>query len=480
MTHQFHPTVLREYDIRGIIGETLGPDDARAIGRGFGSLLRRAKRGDDAKATVAVGYDGRVSSPMLEHALVEGLTASGCDVVRIGMGATPMLYFAEASNEEVDGGIQITGSHNPPNYNGFKMVFQGRAFFGADIQKLGEIGAAGDWLDGTGDITTRDIMGEYVERMLEGLAGIDAGALEGLRVGWDAGNGAAGPALEALAARLPGEHHLLFTEVDGHFPNHHPDPTVEENLADLRALVSEKKLDFGVAFDGDGDRIGAIDGEGRVIWGDQLLMIYAEDLLRNRAEDADSATIIADVKASRALFDHVKAHGGKPLMWKTGHSLIKSKMKETGSPLAGEMSGHVFFADTYYGFDDALYAGIRLLAASARLGKSVTELRSAMPNMLNTPEMRFQVDEARKFAAIDEVTERLTTNPGPDVEQVNATDGVRVNTKDGWWLLRASNTQDVLVARAESETQDGLQRLLASIDEQLALSGLERGESVGH
>ena len=478
MSHTFDPTVLREYDIRGIIGETLGPDDARAIGRSFGTLLRRAEEADGAKGmpTVAVGYDGRVSSPMLEHALVEGLSASGCNVVKVGMGATPMLYYAEASAEDVKGGIQITGSHNPPNYNGFKMVFQGRPFFGADIQGLGAMAAAGDWLDGAGEVTSREILGEYVERMLEGLAGIDEAKLSGLKVGWDAGNGAAGPALEALAARLPGEHHLLFTEVDGHFPNHHPDPTVEENLADLRELVAAKNLDFGVAFDGDGDRIGAIDGEGRVIWGDQLLMIYAEDVLKTH----QGQTIIADVKASRALFDHVAKHGGEPLMWKTGHSLIKSKMKETGSPLAGEMSGHVFFADTYYGFDDALYAGVRLLAASARLGKSVTELRGAIPDMLNTPEMRFQVDEARKFPAMAEITERLTNNPGEGVEEVNATDGVRVNTADGWWLLRASNTQDVLVARAESDSEDGLERLIAQIDEQLALSGLERGESVGH
>jgi phosphomannomutase len=471
MTHEFHETVLREYDIRGIIGETLGPDDARAIGRSFATLLKRA-----GGSKVAVGYDGRVSSPMLEHALIEGLTSSGCDVVRIGMGATPMLYYAEASAEDVDGGIQITGSHNPANYNGFKMVFQGRPFFGADIQTIGSMSASGDWDDGTGEVESREILDEYVERLLQGLDGVDRSALAGLRVAWDAGNGAAGPALERLAAKLPGEHHLLYTEVDGNFPNHHPDPTVEANLADLKALVAEKQLDFGVAFDGDGDRIGAIDGEGRVIWGDQLLMIYAEDLLRTRKD----ATIIADVKASRALFDHVAACGGKPLMWKTGHSLIKSKMKETGSPLAGEMSGHVFFADTYYGYDDALYAGVRLIAASARLGKSVTELRSAMPDMLNTPEMRFQVDESRKFPAIAEVSERLTSNPGPEVEDVNATDGVRVTTRDGWWLLRASNTQDVLVARAESDSEEGLERLMAQIDEQLALSGLERGETVGH
>jgi phosphomannomutase len=293
-----------------------------------------------------------------------------------------------------------------------------------------------------------------------------------LKVGWDAGNGAAGPALEKLAARLPGEHHLLYTEVDGNFPNHHPDPTVEANLEDLRALVAEKSLDFGIAFDGDGDRIGAIDGEGRVIWGDQLLMIYAEDLLTR----TKGVTIIADVKASRALFDHVADHGGKPLMWKTGHSLIKSKMKETGSPLAGEMSGHVFFADEYYGYDDALYAGIRLIAASARLGRSVTELRGAMRPMVNTPEMRFQVDESRKFAAIGEIAERIAASDAV----ADTTDGVRVTTADGWWLLRASNTQDVLVARAESEDQAGLDRLVAQIDEQLAASGLERGPQAGH
>ena len=467
MTHQFHPTVLREYDIRGIIGETLGPDDARAIGRGFATLLRAA-----GGRRVAVGYDGRISSPMLEHALIEGLNASGCDAVRIGMAATPMLYYAESSAEDVDGGIQITGSHNPANYNGFKMVFQGRPFFGADILTLGRIAAAGEWADGTGTVETRAVMDAYIARLLSGLDGIGQERLAGLRIGWDAGNGAAGPALEALAARLPGEHHLLFTAVDGTFPNHHPDPTVEANLEDLRRLVAEKKLDFGIAFDGDGDRIGAIDGEGRVIWGDQLLMIYAQDLLAK----LPGATIIADVKASKALFDTVAAHGGVPLMWKTGHSLIKSKMKETGAPLAGEMSGHVFFADSYYGFDDALYAGVRLIAAAARLGRSVTALRSAMPQMVNTPEMRFQVDESRKFAVIDEVKARLANSP----DEVNATDGVRVTTADGWWLLRASNTQDVLVARAESENPAGLERLLAQIDEQLALSGLERGESVGH
>ncbi|USA61204.1 phosphomannomutase/phosphoglucomutase [Qipengyuania citrea] len=467
MSHAFDPTVLREYDIRGIIGETLGPDDARAIGRGFATMLA-----EEGGSKVAVGYDGRVSSPLLEHALIEGLTASGMDVVRIGMGPTPMLYYAEASADDVDGGIQITGSHNPANYNGFKMVFQGRPFFGADIQELGRRGAEGEWADGSGEVESRDVIDAYIERMIEALNGVEPGVLDSLKVGWDAGNGAAGPALEKLTARLPGEHHLLFTEVDGNFPNHHPDPTVEENLEDLRKLVADKSLDFGVAFDGDGDRIGAIDGEGRVIWGDQLLMIYAEDLLAR----TKGATIIADVKASRALFDHVATHGGNAVMWKTGHSLIKSKMKETGSPLAGEMSGHVFFADEYYGYDDALYAGVRLMTAAARLGRSVTQLRGAMPPMVNTPEMRFQVDESRKFAAIEEIAGRIAASDAV----ADTTDGVRVTTDDGWWLLRASNTQDVLVARAESESQEGLDRLVAQIDAQLEASGLQRGPQAGH
>ena len=471
MSHTFDSTTLREYDIRGIIGETLGADDARAIGRGFATMLREA-----GGKKVAVGYDGRLSSPMLEHALIEGLTASGCDVVRVGMGPTPMLYYAEASAEQVDGGIQITGSHNPANYNGFKMVFMGRPFFGEDILEIGRRAQAGEWSDGSGTVETREVLDEYIERLLVGLDGIDHETLAGLRIGWDAGNGAAGPALEALTARLPGEHHLLYTEVDGSFPNHHPDPTDPANLEDLKRLVADKNLDFGVAFDGDGDRIGAIDSQGRIIWGDQLLMIFAEDLLARMP----GATVIADVKASRALFERVAELGGQPLMWKTGHSLIKSKMKETHAPLAGEMSGHVFFADTYYGYDDALYAAIRLIAASARLGKSVTELRGAMPAMVNTPELRFQVDESRKFAAIEEVKQRLAGTDAPKDISVDGTDGVRVTTPDGWWLLRASNTQDVLVARAESENQAGLDRLLAQIDEQLAASGLERGEQAGH
>ncbi|MBX3595264.1 phosphoglucomutase/phosphomannomutase PgmG [Sphingomonas sp.] len=460
MTHRFDPTSLREYDIRGIVGQTLGPDDARAIGRGFATLLRRA-----GGHRVAVGRDGRVSSPALEAALIEGLTASGCDVVRVGLGPTPMLYYAEATLE-VDGGIQITGSHNPGNYNGFKMVFQHRPFFGQDIQTIGKLAAEGDWEDGTGAVTDADILDNYVGRLLAGYAG------GSFRIGWDTGNGAAGPVIEKLVKLLPGEHHTLFTDVDGNFPNHHPDPTEEKNLADLKALVAEKSLDFGLAFDGDGDRIGAIDGEGRVIWGDQLLSILAEPVLRKEP----GATIIADVKASQMLFDRVAELGGEPLMWKTGHSLVKTKMKETQSPLAGEMSGHIFFAQDYYGFDDAQYAAVQLINAVHLIGRSMSEIRGDMPAFVNTPEMRFQVDESRKFAVIDEVLARLKG----DGVAVNDTDGARVNTPDGWWLLRASNTQDVLVARAEARSQEGLDRLLAQIDAQLAASGLQRGPQAAH
>lgn len=455
--HEFHPTSLREYDIRGIIGETLGEQDAYAIGRGFGTVVRRA-----GGKLVSVGYDGRHSSPALEAALVEGLNASGVDAVRVGLGSTGMLYYS-VYELQADGGVMITGSHNPPDYNGFKMLLKDRPFFGADIRALGEAAAKGDWDSGQGGSTSVDLIDRYVARLQKD------NHVKPFRIGWDAGNGATGEALEKLLKTLPGEHHALFTKIDGDFPNHHPDPTVEKNLEDLRQLVAELNLDFGVAFDGDGDRIGAIDGEGRIVWGDQLLAILAEPVLK----ELPGATIIADVKASQALYDRIAELGGKPLMWKTGHSLIKAKMKEVNSPLAGEMSGHIFFKHRWYGFDDALYAAIRLIEAVGELGGSLTALKSAMPAVVNTPEMRFPCSEERKFVVVDEVLARLKAEGA----QVNDTDGARVNTPDGWWLLRASNTQDVLVARAEAKDEAALERLKAAIDSQLALSGVERVET---
>lgn len=459
--HQFHSSLLREYDIRGVFGQTLGSDDAYALGRSFGTRVVRA-----GGRCVAVGRDGRLSSPLLEQAVVEGLRAAGVDVLQIGVGPTPMLYFAVASLPEVDGGIQITGSHNPADHNGFKMVFRGRPFFGPDILDLGRLAATGDWAAGNGTAKSVEIMDAYIDRLLLGLDGIEPAYLTRLAIGWDAGNGAAGTVIERLTERLPGKHVLLYTEIDGTFPNHHPDPSVEAHLADLRGAVAQGTLQFGLAFDGDGDRIGVVDSDGRMIAGDQLLMLFAEDLLNRQP----GATVISDIKASSALFERIAALGGTPLMWKTGHSLIKSKMNETGALLAGEMTGHVFFADDYYGFDDAIYAAVRLIAATVRLGRSVTELHSAMPAMINTPELRFPVDEARKFAVIAEVAARLIAE-GVDFAAI---DGVRVTVPDGWWLLRASNTESMLTARAESTSEAGLVRLLAMIDAQLATSGITR------
>jgi phosphomannomutase len=458
MTHQFNPTILREYDIRGIVGDTLTERDAYALGRTYAALAH-----DEGARRIAVGRDGRTHSGMLEAALIRGLTEGGIDVVQIGMGPSPMLYFA-TYYLDVDGGMQVTGSHNPADYNGFKLLLKGRSVFGAEIQGIGRRSAAGDWTDGNGSVEEVDVRAAYVDRLLEGFSG------KPFRIGWDAGNGAAGPILDMLVERLPGQHHAIYTEVDGRFPNHHPDPTVEKNLEHLKQLVADKQLDFGIAFDGDGDRIGAVDGRGRVIWGDQLLMILAEPVL----QELPGATLIADVKASQTFFDRVAELGGQPLMWKTGHSLIKSKMKETGAPLAGEMSGHIFFKHRWYGFDDALYAAVRLIEAVSASGKSLTELKDAMPKAVATPELRFQVDESRKFAIVEEVRDRLAG----DGAKVDATDGVRVSTIDGWWLLRASNTQDVLVARAEARDEAGVERLVEQIDDQLAKSGVTREEAV--
>lgn len=456
LAHNFHPTVLREYDIRGIIGKTLTTDDARAIGRGFGTMV---VRGGGKK--VAIGFDGRLSSPSLEAAAVEGLKSTGLHVVRIGLGPTPMLYFT-ARHLKLDAGMMITGSHNPPDYNGFKMMIGKAPFYGAQILEIGKIAAAGDFETGEGSEETIDIQDAYVDRLVA-----DYDGTRDLNVVWDNGNGAAGEILRRLVAKLPGKHTLLFDQIDGTFPNHHPDPTIPENLEDIIHKVAEQKADLGIAFDGDADRIGAVDEKGRIVWGDQLVAIYSKDVLANHP----GATIIADVKASQTLFDQIAKLGGKPLMWKTGHSLLKAKMAETNSPLAGEMSGHIFFADKYYGFDDALYCAVRLLGLVSRLGE-LSALRDELPDVLNTPEVRFQVNEERKFAAVEEIKARVKAEEAAGGPEVNDIDGVRVKNADGWWLLRASNTQDVLVARAEAFSAEGLERLKGAIKDNLAKSGI--------
>jgi phosphomannomutase len=451
--HRFDATILREYDIRGVVGKTLFEADARAIGRAFAVCLAEAggKR-------VAVGRDGRLSSPALEKALVEGFAESGIDVVRVGLGPTPMLYFATATLD-VDGGIMVTGSHNPSDYNGFKMVLGKKSFFGADIQRLGKIAASGEFRAGAGKVTSKEILDTYVARILK-----DYDGKRPLKIVWDAGNGATGDALLKMAATLPGRHVLLNEKIDGNFPAHHPDPTEPKNLVQLQAAVAAEHADLGIAFDGDGDRIGVVDAKGRILWGDQLMTVLAADVIRVKP----GATIIADVKASQVLFDEIARLGGTPLMWRTGHSLIKTKMAETGAPLAGEMSGHIFYADRYYGYDDAPYAAIRLIGILGRIEASLAELRDRLPQVVNTPELRFPCSDIRKFAVVSEVRDRLKKT-GADLTDI---DGVRVRTADGWWLLRASNTQDVLVARAEARDAKGLERLKSALVAELGQSGI--------
>ena len=452
--HQFHPTILREYDIRGIVGDTLFPADAEAIGRAYATILKQ-----EGGSRVCVGYDGRLSSPELTNALIKGLTSAGADVHAIGLGPTPMLYFA-VHHLNADGGIQVTGSHNPPDHNGFKMMLGKASFFGERIQELGQIAADGACQTGKGEVTDEDVLDAYVARLRSDFKGDRP-----LKVVWDAGNGASGDALKALTKRLPGEHHLLYADIDGRFPNHHPDPTVPENLTDLIAAVRNKEAELGIAFDGDGDRIGVVDGKGRIMFGDQLLQVLISEVLQR----LPGSPIIADVKASQALFDSISELGGEPIMYKTGHSLIKTVMVEKGAPLAGEMSGHIFYADGFYGHDDALYVAIRLLDILANGNQSLTTRHDRMTPMINTPELRFDCPDEEKFDAIAKVRANLESQ-GADV---NAIDGVRVTTEDGWWLLRASNTQAVLVARAEAKDATGLERLKHEVAQHLKAAGVQ-------
>ncbi|MDP9195982.1 MAG: phosphomannomutase/phosphoglucomutase [Pseudomonadota bacterium] len=450
--YRFDPGILREYDVRGIVGKTLSVDDARALGKAFGTWVVRkgGKR-------VCVGLDGRISSPSLEGALTEGLLSTGLQVERVGVGPTSMLYFS-VLHLGADAGVMVTGSHNPPDYNGFKMAWGKMPVYGQDIQKMGAMAAAGDFVQGKGSVTDVDVRQAYTDRLLKDYEGGP------MTVAWDAGNGATAEIMKELCKRLPGIHHPLFDTIDGRFPNHHPDPTIPENLVDLQKTVREKKCQLGIAFDGDGDRIGAVDHNGDIVWGDQLIAIYAREVLKTHP----GAPIIGDVKCSQTLYDEIARLGGEPVMWKSGHSLVKARMAELKSPLAGEMSGHIFFGDKWYGFDDALYCAVRLISLVSRSGETLAQMRDAMPRVYNTPEVRFQVDESRKFAIAEEVTQRVQAAGGNAL----AIDGVRVTTPDGWWLLRASNTQDVLTVRAESRSPEGLERLKQSVTDQLKASGI--------
>jgi phosphomannomutase len=458
--YNFSPTILREYDIRGQVGKNLSEEDAYALGRAFGTYLIRDTDSGRKAGKVCVGYDGRHSSPTLAAALIRGLSETGHMVENVGLGPSPMLYFA-VKDHMASAGIMVTGSHNPADYNGFKMMLQSGPVFGDAIQRIGEIAASGDFERGAGDVLERDIREHYIARLLKDFTGARA-----LKVAWDAGNGAAGECLRMLVEKLPGEHILLFDDIDGDFPNHHPDPTVDKNLVDLQQAVLENGCDLGIAFDGDGDRIGVVDENGAVLRCDILMTIYAREVLENRP----GAAIIGDVKCSQVMFDEINRLGGNAVMWKTGHSLIKNKMSELKAPLAGELSGHIFFADKYYGFDDALYCAVRLLNEVSEADGPFSTLTENLPKLYNTPEVRVDVDEREKFALVPQIIENIKDKL-PEGMALDDIDGIRISGKDGWWLLRPSNTQDVLVFRAESDSEEGLARLKSMAVDELARQG---------
>ncbi len=401
-----------------------------------------------------------------QHAAARGMVDAGMAVERVGLGPTPMLYFA-VKDSGADAGLMITGSHNPADYNGFKMTLNGAPVFGQAVQEIGRIARDADFdLGAAGGVTDHDIRDRYVDRLLRDTK---LTADKSMKIAWDCGNGAAGDIVRRLTARLPGTHILMYDDIDGTFPNHHPDPTVDANMADLVRMVRQEKCDLGLAFDGDGDRVGAVDEAGNILRCDMLLTVYARDVLKRHP----GATIIGDVKCSGVLFDEIRKMGGNPVMWKTGHSLIKAKMHETGAPLAGELSGHIFFADGWYGFDDGVYCAIRLIDALIEDGNRLSTLMNRLPKTVSTPEMRIEVDETHKFQIVDKIVSDIQAvaeeNKSIDVNNI---DGARVNTPDGWWLVRASNTQNVLVMRAEATSDVGFARLQGMMRDALARVGL--------
>ena len=454
--HAFHPSILREYDIRGIFEDTLSLADAKAIGLGFASCLCIRGHGKH----VVVGRDGRLSSPALADTLCEGLVAGGAQVSYIGCGPTPMLYFAGISLK-ADAAIQVTGSHNPPTHNGFKMMMNGTVFFGNDIKELGAVSSSGPAQKSGGSFTVKSVFETYVNRLVR-----DA-KTGNFNVIWDCGNGASGPATIAATQKINGTHHVLFADVDGHFPNHHPNPVDPKTLAILRESVAKAGADLGIGFDGDGDRIGIIDAKGRQVPGDFLTAFLAQDI----SHRYPGAPVILDVKSSDVAMDLISAAGGDAQIWKTGHSHMKKRMAATRAPLAGEMSGHVFIKDGFYGFDDALYVGIRVLSQMAKTGQSITDFVDKLPPQHATPELRVNCLDNQKFDAIGRLTKYVKTQT--NYENINLIDGVRVRTSYGWWLVRASNTEAAIVVRAEGKTTAALEKLVKDVDAAMAAAKIE-------
>ncbi len=439
--------IFREYDIRGIAGKDLTDKTVELLGLGIGSMMRRS-----GKTRITLGRDCRPSSDPFRDALLSGLTATGLSVIDIGVVPTPLLYYS-IHRLETEGGVMITGSHNPPEYNGFKTCIGHDSVYGSQIQEIREFIEAQDFVRGKGTVSSEDVLADYKKLLLKQIQ-----LPRRIRAAVDCGNGTACLVAPDILSALNCEVTPLFCEMDGSFPNHHPDPTVVENLADLQAAVRSGGLDLGIAFDGDADRIGAISDTGEVIYGDMLLALYAREILKNKP----GATFISEVKCSMNLFRDIEKHGGRAIMWKTGHSLIKAKMKEEKADLAGEMSGHMFFADRYFGYDDAIYAACRLLELLSSSSDSLSHMLSDMPPTFVTPEIRVQCDDDKKFAVVEKVKSQFRR----DYEIIDV-DGVRVLFPDGWGLVRASNTQDVLVMRFEAGDRQSLDDIRSKVEEQV-------------
>ena len=443
--------IFREYDIRGIVGEQLTDETVATLGHAIGTFFAQ-----NGAKKIAIGYDARKSSPGFCDLLTRGFNDSGCDVVLIGMVPTPVLYHT-VFTKNVDGGVMITGSHNPPDHNGFKICLGTSTLFGSQIQEIKEIALKGEFARGKGSVESIEVLDDYCRDIVSKIDFTQSRkvAKERLKVVIDAGNGMGGVTAVPVYEKLGIELIKLFIDPDSNFPNHHPDPTVTENLHDTIAAVRKHNADIGLAFDGDGDRIGVIDETGRIIWGDELMILLSRSIL----ESKPGATIIAEVKCSQNLFDDIAAHGGTPVMWKAGHSLIKAKMKETNAALAGEMSGHIFFADRFYGFDDATYAGARVLEILSKTDKRLSELRADIPPTFSTPELRVDCPDERKFENVAAIASHFA-----ETHEVITIDGARILFENGWGLVRASNTQAILVLRFEADSAEHLNEIRSVVE----------------
>ncbi|MFL2818650.1 MAG: phosphomannomutase/phosphoglucomutase [Candidatus Puniceispirillales bacterium] len=461
--HNFDKTILRSYDIRGIYEKTLSDKDAFMLGYFFGVTVKK-NLPRKKYPLIIIGMDGRLSSPALEENLNSGLVKSGCEIYRIGLGPTPMLYFA-SHYYSADGAIQVTGSHNPKNYNGFKIVLNQNSFFGEDIIKLGEFAKEGHSSKNNGFSKNVDIHDRYIEKIIEPTKNLNE-KLSNKTIVWDCGNGASGPSIEMITKKISGNHVVLYSMVDGNFPNHHPDPTDISTLKIMSDKMKEVNADIGIGFDGDGDRIGVIDKQGRPVAGDLLTSFLAQSI---EFENKTDHTVILDIKSSSVAYDEIKSLGLNVEIGKTGHSNIKKRIKEINSPLAGEMSGHIFFADKYYGFDDALYASIRLLSLLAN-DVNLEKFISSLPKTFVSPEIKLRCSDQIKFSVINNISKNALRDYRP--ENITTIDGVRARNSFGWWLIRASNTEEALIIRFEGKSIEDKEELFLEVQKRLKNEGL--------